>query len=65
MQWRHFQQYFCYIGLANFIGGGNWSTRKENKDLSQVTDKFYHIILYREHLPMNGVRNHNFSGDRQ
>jgi hypothetical protein len=43
---RYFQQYFSYIVLASFIGGGNRSTRKKNTDLPQVTDKLYHIMLY-------------------
>ena len=41
-----------------------WRKLEKTTDLSHATGNFYHILLYRVHLALSGVRTHNFSDAR-
>ena len=46
---------------VSFVGGENWSNRRKPLTCPQVTDKLYHIMLYRVDLRKNFYRKCIFS----
>ena len=55
--------------MFHLYSGGQFYWRRNQEypqkttDLSQATDKLYHIMLYDIHIAMNRIQTHNFSGD--